>query len=322
MINQEEWDKFEGRFKHPDNWQSGWMTNARGRALSCAKALPEGHVQGHILVVEGLGEYKQKYVELARDFNKRAWGFHIFDRQGQGLSGRNTNDPYKIHCDDYRDDVNDIIQYAMTKIPHDGKPIILLAHSTGGLLALPVLHADSQKPVQDRLFKKAVIIDPLWGFLEPAARNRDPVFARLPMPRIIREATVPGGLKQWVPRNDPRSLHKTSAFSTDPVRSLVHDFWQTHKPELRVASPTMGWLREMSRAMTLVRSAGYVENIEHPITVCTSDMKLHVDPARITQTVSRIRNGNHLAFTNGHHELVMERDHIRNRIIAEVIKLG
>jgi hypothetical protein len=142
------------------------------------------------------------------------------------------------------------------------------------------------------------------------------------MPKFIREATVPGGLKEWVPRNDPRSLHKTDEFSTDPVRSLVHDFWQTHKPQLRVASATMGWLREMSRAMGVVRKRGYIESIQHQIVVCTSDTTLHIDPVRITETMARMQNVKHLPFGDGKHELLMERDHIRNPIVAEIMKLG
>ena len=322
MTYLKSWDELEGRFKHPDNWQSDWMKNRRGRQISCAQALPENQIEGHVLVAEGLGEYKQKYIELARDFNRHSWGFHIFDRQGQGLSGRNTEHPYKIHCDDYRDDVDDIIQYAMTKIPKDGKPIVLLGHSTGGLLTLPVLHADSLKPKTQRLFKAAVLSDPLLGFLESAARHREGLLAFLPMPRSVRRMTVPGGLSDWVARYDPRSLHKVEEFSTDPQRSLIHDFWQVHKPELRTASCTMGWIQEMSRAMTLIRNPGYIEGIEHLIAVCTSVMKLHVDPQRTMQAISRMRNAIHLDFPEGRHELLMEKDPIRDRIIKETIKLG
>lgn len=315
--------KIARRFKPSLDWRNGTMINSRGAELSTAHSLPENKAAiGHVLLVEGLGEYKQKFAELARSFNRQAWGFHIFDRQGQGLSGRGTPHPHKLHCDDYRDDVADIMQFAMTKIPQDGKPLVMLAHSTGGLLALPVLYQDSQQTGNQRRFKAAVLTDPLWGFLEPAARNRDPLFAKLPMPELMRKTVVPGGLKDWVPRNHQHSLHKPEQFSSDHERAAVHDYWQITNPKLRTSGATMGWLQEMSKAMVLIRTPGYVEDIKHAITVCTSDMTLHIDPQRITETMPRFQNAQRMPFPLGKHELLMERSEIRTPIINEVIRLG
>lgn len=298
------------------------MINARGRALHCARALP-GKIKGHVLLVEGLGEFAPKFAELARDFNSHSLAFHVFDRQGQGLSGRNTGHPYKIHCDDYRDDVEDIAQYAMQKIPHDSTPVILLSHSTGGLLSIPVLHADSQRPADSRLFAGAVLTEPLLGFREKMVRGRESLVAILPLfPTRLRQAFVPGAMHEWIRRDHPRSPRKPEEFSTDPARAQVHDYWQTRSPALRVSGATVGWLQQMSRAIVAIRKPGYMESIGHPVTVCTGDMQLHVDASSIIDAAHRLPYGRIHAYPSGKHELLMERDEIRSQIIGEAVRMA
>lgn len=314
--------QIEGRFLYPDNWETGVMVNGRGRTLHTARALPE-RISGHVLLAQGLGEFAPKFTELARHFNRHGLAFHVFDRQGQGLSGRNTAHPFKIHCDDYRDDVKDIEQYAMQKIPRDGTPVILLGHSTGGLLSVPALHKDSVMPAPQRLFSGAVLTDPLLGFRDKLVQGREPLLAILPLlSERLRKAFVPGGLHVWTRRDDPRSQHKPEEFSSDPERAAVHDYWQTRDPRLRVSSATIGWVQQMSRAMMAIRRPGYIEAIEHPVTVCTGDMRLHVDSAAILDAARRLRRGNIHPYPHGKHELLMECDAIRAPIIAEVVRMA
>ncbi len=314
--------QIEGRFLYPDNWETGTMINGRGKSLHTARALPD-QIKGHVLLAQGLGEFAPKFTELARDFNRHGLAFHIFDRQGQGLSGRNADNPLKIHCDDYRNDVKDIEQYAMQKIPRDGTPIILLGHSTGGLLSIPALYADSQRPAQQRLFSGAVLTDPLLGFREKMAKGREPVLALLPiLSTRVRQAFVPGGLQMWTRRDDPRSLHKPEAFSSDRARAGVHDYWQTRKPALRVSSATVGWVQQMARAMMTIRRPGYIESIPHDVSVCVGDMQLHVDATSILDAAYRLPQGRVHHYPQGKHELLMERDAIRTPIIHEVVRMA
>lgn len=298
------------------------MVNARGQPLHSGRAVP-AVVKGHVLAVEGLGEFSQKYIELARDFNRQSLAFHVFDRQGQGLSGRNSANPMKLHCDDFRDDVDDIEQYAMRKIPRDGTPLILLGHSTGGLLCIPALRRDQERAPHMRLFSGAVLTDPLLGFGDPRVKGREATIALLPLfGRKLREAFLPGAVRQWMRRDDPHARVTPAAYSTDAARAGVHDYWQTKLPALRVSHATTGWLQEMSRAITTTREDGYIEAISHPVTICTSDMKLYVDPDALQKTGVRFTQGKSMNFPEGRHELLMERDSIRNAIIQEVTRMA
>lgn len=298
------------------------MVNSRGQTLHGARAVPD-QVRGHVLLAPGLGEFSQKYIELARDFNRHALAFHVFDRQGQGLSGRNAPDPLKIHCHDYRDDVEDIEQYAMTKIPRDGKPLILVGHSTGGLLCVPVLHKDCQRKASERLFSGALLTDPLCGFQEKAIRGREKIMASLPiLSRAMRQAFVPGAMREWMRRDDPRAPLKPADYSTDPARAQVHDYWTTRHPDLRVTAATLGWVQQMCRAMMTIRQHDYIESITTPISICTADMKLHVDQASIMAATHRFPQARLMEFPDARHELLMERDDVRAPIINEVARLA
>lgn len=298
------------------------MINGRGRALHTARALPD-RIKGHILLVQGVGEFTPKFTELARDFNRHSLAFHVFDRQGQGLSGRNTDNRFKIHCDDYRDDVKDITQYAMQEIPRDGTPVILLGHSTGSLLSIPALHADHQRPAPQRLFNGAVLTEPLWGFRDKKIKGREHMLASVPLlPARLRKVFVPGGPQTWIRRDDPRSPHKTAEYSTDPTRAHVHDYWQTRDPRLQVSSTTIGWIQQMSRAMMALRRPGYLEAIAPPVTVCVGDMQLHIDASSVLDAAYRLPQGRIQHYPDGKHELLMESDAIRTPIINEVVRMA
>jgi alpha-beta hydrolase superfamily lysophospholipase len=166
--------------------------------------LPEGVRQrGVALVVHGLGEHAGRYDGFAQVLN--GWGYAVrsYDQYGHGESdGLRGGLP---HPNRLLDDLADLVE--STRVRNPGKPLVLVGHSMGGLVAASfvarTLHA------VDAL----VLSSPLLAMrLSPPQRLIMAV-----VPRIAPNLTVPNGLKPEFLSHDRRVVQ---SYLNDP---RVHD---------------------------------------------------------------------------------------------------
>jgi lysophospholipase len=307
-------EPLEPRFDRPKGWIEGTFVNARGVPLHYgelpAQSAETGKPLAHVVYVMGLSEYSEKMYELAADFNARACSFHIFDRNGQGHSPRIIQNSDKQHSTGVDHSVDDIIEFCKARIPA-GEPIILLGHSTGGLLTLMALEKEPS------MFKAAVLTAPLLGFGNPILKNREGFFAKLPLPRIIAESYIPGG-GPWH-RRWPAERHEPDAFSSDTKRNRLHDYWQEKDVALRMGSPTWQWVVNKCKGIVRVRNPEFLKKIVQPVLVITGGKDTIVNNAAVANVIAKLPNARHIEYKDGLHELLMERDEIRGSILDKDI---
>ncbi|MCB9991885.1 MAG: alpha/beta hydrolase [Rhodospirillales bacterium] len=300
----------EKRFRKPKGWLWGQFNSARGAILRFGRLSRHETPLAHILYIEGLSEYAEKTFELARDFNKMSCNFSVLDRHGQGKSTRHLDDPEKQHSHALEHDIADLIQYCEENIPSH-ETIVLLGHSTGGLIATLALE---QAP---ELFKAAIITDPLYGFANELVKNKEPFYARLPSNSKLYEKYVPG-MGGWLPRNHKKSRLKEGDFSSDPVRNKVHDFWPAMDHDLRAGAPTLGWIIEVCKGIMKTRTPGFAENIAQPILIFTAGEDKLVNNVHTNRIAPRFQNAALHHFSTAQHEILMEQDHIRKPVMTRI----
>lgn len=308
---------FEERFRQPDNWQWGTMKNARGHDLRCGHSLPANGnpPRAHIVYVMGVSEFAEKTFELARDFNKASCGFWVMDRFGQGMSGRFLSDKFKQHSEGFHHDAADITQFARESVPDDGAPVILLGHSTGGLIALMTAH-DSPD-----VFDAASITAPLLGLSHPSIMyEREHWIAALPMPDFVKNSFVLGGTS-WRPRDERRHALINETYSGDPVRMHIHDLWLVERSDLRLGSVTMGWLKEACKAMVAARDPAWLREIKMPVHIFIGGQDMLINNRFTYDATPHIPDQQVTYFPNGKHELLMETDDIRDVVIRHTVEL-
>jgi len=308
-------ESLKDRFQQPAGWNWETMTNERGAQLRYGMSLPAGKPRAHIVYVEGLSEFAEKTFELARDFNRESCGFYVFDRQGQGLSGRFLKDPGKEHSEGFNHDADDLAQFIRTKVPHDA-PVIVLAHSAGGLITMLAAHDNPD------LADGVVMTAPLLGIQNPMARNIERFWATMPEPRCLSEHYIPFTDPKVWRRSEKRDDPAVDEFSSDPERSLVHDYWREKNPGLRTIGPTWGWVRESCKAIVKTRSAGYLESIQTPLAIFTGGDDGTVYNKHTFNALARLPHATHTHFEKGKHELLMETDDIRQPIIDATLGLA
>lgn len=298
------------RFKKPKGWLWGQFNNARGATLRFGQLSKHKEPLAHIVYVEGLSEFAEKTFELARDFNKMACNFSVFDRHGQGKSTRYLSNPHKQHSEGLDHDIDDLIQFCREHIPAD-EPVVLLGHSTGGLITLLALEREPD------LFKGAAVTAPLLGLRIDYVANVEDVIARIPFPKSMRERYIPGG-KDWEARSHPDSNLRPEDFSSDPKRNMISDYWKIKEPDIQAGSPTLGWVKEMCKGMVKVRDPEFLKNIKRPVLWMTAGQDKLVALKPILEVIKNMKNKRHLHFDEAQHEILVEKNKIRGPAMQEI----
>mgnify|MGYP000187108665 CR=1 FL=1 len=93
--------------------------------------LPDGDAKAVLLVVHGLGEHSGRYMNVVNHFVPLGYAVYGLDHIGHGKSEGARE--FVKRFEDYADTLT--IYYTMVKDWQPGKPVFLLGHSMGGLIA-------------------------------------------------------------------------------------------------------------------------------------------------------------------------------------------
>jgi len=138
--------------------------------------LPEGNVKAVLLVVHGLGEHSGRYMNVVNHFVPLGYAVYGLDHIGHGKSEGMREVVERF--EDYTDTLT--IYYNMVKGWQTGKPVFLLGHSMGGLIAAyylldhqadfrgAVISAPGIK-VSARISQAAITIGKILSVLAPKA---------------------------------------------------------------------------------------------------------------------------------------------------------
>ncbi|MEM8587313.1 MAG: alpha/beta hydrolase [Pseudomonadota bacterium] len=267
--------------------------------------------RGVLLVLNGRSEFLEKWDETARDF--AALGFDVFslDWRGQGLSTRplpGTDKGYIDRFETYLDDLEAFLD-AVVAPAAGGRPIVMVAHSMGGHIALRFL-ADRHPPV-----RAAVLAAPMINF-RTGPLHRAVVHSMAWLATRIGlgdRYTLGGG-----PFDPAREPFDGNVLTGDPDRYQVRmDYFATY-PELRVGAVTIGWLDAAFRSVNKMAAKGYLECIGMPVLIGQAGQEALVDNRAMASAVDRMPDARLLVFDDARHELFMEQDAVRASLMEAV----
>lgn len=288
----------------------GWLDLPDGARLRTAHWPAAGTVRGSAVVLTGRAEFIEKYEETARTL--RARGFEVFamDWRNQGLSTRPQPNPQRHHVEDFAVLVDDLERYlARAVAPRAGGPLLLLAHSMGGLVA--TLHA-ARHPER---FRAAILSTPMH------AVNLRGVPAWLA--RLLADTACALGLGGHYAFGqtdyDPRdAAFDGNVITGDPRRYAVfHDAYRD-RPELRVGGVSFGWLRAAFRASDAVCRSLPLDRVRYPVLLLSAPGDRVVDSRAQRAVARRWPTCTLIEYPQARHEVLMERDAIRDRVWADI----
>ena len=113
------------------NHVDGSFKGVRDTSIYYQAWLPDGEAKAVVLIVHGLGEHSGRYMNVVNAVVPRGYAVYALDHIGHGKSGGQREVVERF--EDYTDTLTTYL--AMVKDWQAGKPVFLLGHSMGGLIA-------------------------------------------------------------------------------------------------------------------------------------------------------------------------------------------
>ncbi|MDA8124262.1 MAG: lysophospholipase [Deltaproteobacteria bacterium] len=183
--------------------QEGFLAGVRGNRLYHQRWLPEGGTKAGLVVAHGLAEHSGRYGNLIDRFVPKGYAVYGIDHVGHGKStGQRL---YVERFGDYADSLSGFLDSVRELQP--GKPLFLVGHSMGGLIAALTL-LDQQGGLSGAVLSGPAIKAP--GDLPPAVLRIGRLLSRL-CPRLGLVPVSAEGVSR-----DPRVVE---AYINDPLVS-------------------------------------------------------------------------------------------------------
>jgi len=120
-----------------------------GVPLHCLSVMPEGDPKAILIILHGMGEHKERYLDYAKWMASHDYAVYVHDHRKHGKSIIEEEETVGIFSSEDKweyviDDVHFVIKDARKNLP--GKDIIILGHSMGSVIARRYISKYSQVP--------------------------------------------------------------------------------------------------------------------------------------------------------------------------------
>ncbi len=254
-----------------------------------------------IVILTGLSEFCEKYLELISFLNNHDMEILIFDWPGLGLSGAYGNPLTTSHASGF----DNLLQSGCNVIDKTGwadKRFFVIGHSMGGHLAFRLAGLTK--------YKIAGIIA-LSPMMLPQVTPSIPIFI------LASIVSIFGFEKKIIPKTDKKTLLKTRKFhpqnplsrnreSIEKIIDLINQ-----NPTLARSGVSFGWLSSAlySCFKTTTRST-FLKKIKTPVLILVGSGDILVSIRTIQNSIKYLRNSQLVSFNEAKHELYIEMPHV------------
>ncbi len=315
--------------------QKGTFEGKEGVNIAYVKCIAEQE-KGAIVILHGKGESYNKYAELVYDLrNTEAlsqYSFYLMDSRGHGNSGRMLEDRYKVHVEDFEYYVDDVKTFVDSIVkPETHERLYLIAHSMGGAISTRFLEE------YPRVFDKAVLCSPMLKIKSNPS-----------MPELLTMAMAVGAVDfgkrdDWAlnqkgddTKIENETMEVDSTTHSQARWGLQQDL-RLHDQGTRTAiaggaqwGPTWGWLKQSLVGTEKARCMFNLLKIKTPTLIFQAGEDHFVQPigqnlmdlfAPNSKLIKFNTNNTDYHFEyNSYHEILQEKDEIRDVAISEIVK--
>ncbi len=307
---------FESRIHNQiaELWQSrleGFHKSSNKTKLYWCKLTDPNHTKA-IVVVNGRIESCWKYQELFYDLFQQGYDIYSFDHRGQGLSDRLIDNQQMGHVDDFQNyltDMNELIElFELGKYQQR----FLLAHSMGGAIATRYIQTHPQHQ-----FDAIALSAPMFGINIPWQLRPVAITLTQVMTATYSKPTYAPGYGDYYPK----------PFEDNPLTQCeiryrwFRDLYE-QKPELKLGGPSTRWVWQ--GLMAAKQCIQLTRQVKIPTLVIQGGLDKVVSNAAQVRFVTRLAKTNPdsqiLIINNAKHELLFEKDDIRNQTLDAILE--
>jgi lysophospholipase len=287
--------------------QSGIFEGRWGLALSYVKLEASGE-KGALVMCPGRAESHIRYAELVYDLKQAGFSIYVFDHRGQGFSDRILGDRRKSHVERFEDYVADLRAFVDKVVnARDHARRFILGHSMGGTVA--ALYAARHQSDVDGL----VLTAPMFEInTHPLPRGVAWVTTRVLTALGMGDADVPVG-----PRRQTDEPFEGNHLTHSEARWAMNRKLISLYPQIALGGPTVRWLGEALKATRQVLKNA--TQITAPTLLLQAELDNRVRPGGQDAFCRRAKVCTHVLLTGAYHEILMERDEIRDKALRSIL---
>jgi lysophospholipase len=288
--------------------QTGYLDIRKGlrlRYASWRSALKDR--RGTVCIFPGRNEFIEKYFEVVGELRRRGFAVAILDWRGQGGSSRLVRGQLKGHVGDFSEYEEDLAHFMKgVVLPDCPTPYFALGHS----MAATVLFKAATR--RGCWFSRMVLTAPMVNVMGLPLSHR--------LCRHLADGLCIAGFgKRAVPSRQDYWL--SDAFEGNPLTGDRERFLRNlsvlkTSPDLAVGPPTIGWLKAALEAMAPLDTDQFPPRIRVPVLMVSASDDQIVSTLAIEHLAARLRAGSQLVLRGAHHEIMQERDAIREQFWA------
>ncbi len=268
--------------------------------------LAERH--GTVCILPGRAEFIEKYFEVIGELRQRGFAVATLDWRGQGGSSRLCGNALKGHVRSFDNYMSEFMRLMKDVVlPDCPPPYYLLGHSMGGAIALKVAAA------RGSWFDRAVLTAPMLKIQGlPCSEDLAGSIARVLQLAGFGCLAVPGGARAY----RASKIFENNIVTSDPERFARNEAVLEAAPQLATGTPTLGWLAAALRVMAEIEQPKFLQSLRVPVLTFAAGNDHIVSNAAIESYVSRLRLGSEIVLRGSEHEILQERDSIRDEFWA------
>lgn len=269
--------------------------------------------KGAVMLLPGRTEPIEKYAEVIRDLNNQGYSVYAMSHRGQGESQRIIADPQVGYVEDFDDYVKDAAAFASSVVgarAHSRK--FILAHSMGGAIAVNFLHDYPND------FDGAALSAPMLG-LNSGVWPPNVTF------QLSQEMVNAGKGASFVPGHGPFNPNlKFTDPDNDVTRSQARfdakmRVFLDH-PALQLGGVSYKWLNRSLKMSYKIDKTSYARDVRTRILLFQAGNDTLVRNDHEDRFCDAAPACQKEIFPDSYHEILMERDSIRNDALAKAMR--
>lgn len=297
-MKQDRWVEAPGAVV-PEGARLHMLERPDGARLRLA-LIPTEAPRGVVVVTTGWNEFIEKYFETAESLRARGFSVVLYDTRGQGLSSRTIADPALSHVasfDVYADDLAAVAEEARNLAP--GAPLVLMAHSMGGMVTLHAMAARKVAP------DAAAVSSPMTRVLKPGPALSG---ARL----LVNLLCAIGLGAKGIPGRSPHApVFDNNPFTSDRARYDQFKALQAAEPYCVLKSPSNAWLKAAIEAGETLKAR--LASVETPLLIVSASGETVVDGTDHEGVAAAAPNAEFVRIDGARHEILVEADVYRDQ---------
>jgi lysophospholipase len=287
-----------------------WATTSDQIKIRVAHFPTSKTAKGTILMFPGRTDYVEKYGLAGVRFGDAGYHTLAVDWRGQGLADRMVSDRLMGHVGEFQDYQKDVATVLAAARELDlPEPFYMIGHSMGGCIGLRALM--NGLPV-----KAAAFSAPMWGIvMKPVVR---------PIAWVVSSLMRPTPLsKYYAPSTVPEPYVLKADFSDNRLTTDIDmfDYMRLHvreQTDLQLGGPSLQWLNEALREM---RTLSKMPSPTIPMHCTVGSAEQIVERSHIDARCAKWPNSTLTIADGGEHEVMMEREGIREPLFDRIIAL-